>query len=212
MPERLLALVGLGCAVLFLTGLYFDLPSLRLTKLVPILALAILVRPGPGDTYARLMASGLVFSALGDLLLEREGLFLSGLLAFLVAHLLYGSAFVFDVRHPSWPRIVPFAAWGAMAWAALRPGLGAMAGPVFAYLLAILAMMWRAWARVGRSPRGSRSALWAGAGALLFGASDTLIAFDRFRAPIPLVRWPIILLYWAGQWSLARSARPFRVW
>jgi hypothetical protein len=72
-------------------------------------------------------------------------------------------------------------------------------------------MMWRAWARVGRSPRGPRSALWAAAGALLFGASDTLIAFDRFHAAIPLVEWPIILLYWAGQLGVARSARAFRL-
>ena len=86
-----------------------------------------------------------------------------------------------------------------------------MAGPVLAYLLAILTMMWRAWARVGRSPRGSASAFWAAAGALLFGASDTLIAFDRFQAPIPLGGWPIILLYWAGQFGLARSARPGRL-
>jgi uncharacterized membrane protein YhhN len=203
------AILGLGCAVLFLTGPFFDLASLRLlAKPVPVLALALLVGAGPRDSYSRLIASGLLFSALGDLLLEQEGRFLAGLLSFLVAHLLYGSAFVLDVRHPAWPRMLPFAAWGGVAWAALRPGLGAMEGPVLVYLLAILAMMWRAWACVGRSPRGIRSAYWAAAGALLFGASDTLIAFDRFRAEIPFARWPIILLYWAGQWGIARSARP----
>ncbi len=210
--ERVLALLGLGCAALFLVGLFADLPSLRLlTKPVPVLTLAILVLAGPRDAYSRMMASGLLVSALGDLLLEREGLFLAGLLAFLLAHLLYGAAFILDVRQPAWPRLVPFAAWGGGAWAVLRPGLGAMAGPVLVYLLATLAMMWRAWARVGRSPRGRASAFWAAAGAVLFGASDTLIALDRFHAGIPLVRWPIILLDWAGQWGLARSARPFRL-
>ena len=179
---------------------------------MPVLALALLVGKGPRDSYTRLIASGLAFSALGDLLLELQGRFLAGLLAFLMAHLLYGSAFWLDVRDPAWPRVVPFAIWGALAWAALRPGLGALAGPVLFYLLAILAMMWRAWARVGRSRRGPESAWWAAAGALLFGLSDTLIALDRFRAEIPLARWPIILLYWAGQWGLARSARPFRLW
>jgi hypothetical protein len=34
----------------------------------------------------------------------------------------------------------------------------------------------------------------------------TLIAFDRFDAPIPGVRLPIMLLYWLGQWGIAASA------
>jgi len=44
------------------------------------------------------------------------------------------------------------------------------------------------------------------AGAVAFGASDTLIAFDRFAAPIPRVRWPIMVLYWLGQSGIAASA------
>ena len=40
-------------------------------------------------------------------------------------------------------------------------------------------------------------------GAILFAASDTLIAFDRFHAPIVGVRYPIMLLYWAGQLGIA---------
>jgi uncharacterized membrane protein YhhN len=51
--------------------------------------------------------------------------------------------------------------------------------------------------------------LWAAAGAILFGLSDTLLAFDRFRGEIPHARYPIILLYWAGQIGIARSARAF---
>ena len=39
-----------------------------------------------------------------------------------------------------------------------------------------------------------------------FGASDTLIAFNRFAAPIPGVRWPIMILYWLGQSGIAASA------
>ncbi len=44
-------------------------------------------------------------------------------------------------------------------------------------------------------------------GAVSFGASDTLIAFDRFAAPIPGVRWPIMILYWLGQSGIAASAQ-----
>jgi uncharacterized membrane protein YhhN len=74
-------------------------------------------------------------------------------------------------------------------------------------MAAIGAMLWRAAARVGA--RGaSRRAEWSAiAGAILFAASDTLIALDRFRAEVPGARYAVILLYWAGQLGLALSAR-----
>ena len=40
---------------------------------------------------------------------------------------------------------------------------------------------------------------------LAFALSDNLIAFDRFRAPIPESAYPVILLYWLGQTGLALS-------
>ena len=68
-------------------------------------------------------------------------------------------------------------------------------------------MVWRAAARVGHSGA-PRPGEWAGlGGAILFALSDTLIALDRFHAPLAGVRVPIILLYWAGQLGIARSAR-----
>lgn len=89
--------------------------------------------------------------------------------------------------------------------------LGMLAVPVAVYMTAIGAMMWRAAARVGPGREGAVTGL---LGAMLFGLSDTLIALDRFRAPIPGARYAIILLYWAGQagitWSVQRasSGRP----
>ena len=98
-------------------------------KPLPALLLAAWVtrrcRDGPG----RLVAAGLVLSALGDAFLEL-GLFLPGLVSFLLAHVGYVAAFVaFDSR-PALLRSLPFAAWGLGAFLYLRPGLGAMAGPV----------------------------------------------------------------------------------
>ncbi|HEY6547527.1 MAG TPA: lysoplasmalogenase, partial [Vicinamibacteria bacterium] len=150
-------------------------------------------------------------SALGDLILEDQGLFLWGLGAFLVAHLFYVSAFLRGSQKLAGWRLVPFLLWGALAWASVRPGLGTMAWPVLAYFVAILAMMWRASALFDRSPGSRERALWALTGAVLFGLSDTLLALDRFRGEIPYVHYPIILLYWAGQIGIARSARAFPV-
>jgi len=99
-------------------------------------------------------------------------------------------------------RAIPFALWGSAVCALLWPRLGPLRLPVALYVAVICAMMWRAAAQVG--PAGGWTAL---LGALLFAASDTLIAFDRFQAPITLVRYPIMALYWAGQLLLALSSR-----
>jgi uncharacterized membrane protein YhhN len=54
----------------------------------------------------------------------------------------------------------------------------------------------------------------AAVGAILFGLSDTLIAIERFRTPLPGAPFAIIVLYWAGQAGIAASApcarRPIR--
>ena len=135
------------------------------------------------------------------------GRFVAGLATFLCAHVAYTAAFLRDERRLRLERALPFAVWLLAAFAWIRPGLGDMTVPVVVYMLAIGAMMWRAAARWGAHP-GAASAL---VGAALFGLSDTLIAIDRFRAPIPGARYAIILLYWAGQTGIAASAaRPTR--
>jgi uncharacterized membrane protein YhhN len=194
---KILAGAGALAAVAFLT-----VPGAHrlVVKPVPVLCLAAWVRGQTPDAYARRLALGLLLSAVGDVALE-AGLFAVGLSVFLVAHLAYIAAFLADTRRRAALRALPFAAWGLGVYA-LLPRLGSMAAPVGAYVAVICAMMWRAAARLG-GPPGAALAL---AGAVSFAASDTLIALDRFRAPIPGVRLPVMLLYWAGQFGIAASA------
>lgn len=194
-------------AAVYVAALAFDASTVRLwAKPVPAVVLAILVAASGPGRYPRAIAAGLLLSALGDVLLEFPGRFVPGLVAFLLAHVAYTTAFLTDERRWRLARAAPFALWllGAFLW--LRPGLGPMEGPVVVYMLAIGAMMWRAAARVGGPDEapGARTAL---VGAVLFGLSDTLIAIDRFQAPFPGARYAIILLYWAGQAGIAASAR-----
>jgi alkenylglycerophosphocholine hydrolase len=87
----------------------------------------------------------------------------------------------------------------------LWPTLGAMRLPVTVYALAIGAMMWRAAARArDDDPR----ALLGLAGAIVFALSDSLIALNKFRAPIEGVRVPILLTYWSAQTLVALSVPP----
>jgi uncharacterized membrane protein YhhN len=201
-----LAGVGIGTALLYFVGMAAALPALCLAvKPFPALALAAWVALRCPRLLGRLTAAGLVLSAVGDMLLE-TGSFLPGLLAFLSAHLAYVAAFLSAERRPLLGRALPFVAWGLLAFSVLHPGLGAMALPVAVYVAVICTMMWRAAVRVGSPGTPALAASLGLAGAVAFGASDTLIAFDRFAAPIPGVRWPIMVLYWLGQAGIASSA------
>jgi alkenylglycerophosphocholine/alkenylglycerophosphoethanolamine hydrolase len=201
---RALAALATVAALLYLAGLAFDARALRLlSKPVPVLALAALVLSGHRDGYAAALATGLTLSALGDALLEVPGRFVAGLASFLCAHVAYTGAFLLDERRLRMARALPFAIWLLAAFVWIRPGLGDLTVPVVMYMLAIGAMMWRAAARSGAHP-GAEVAL---VGATLFGLSDTLIAVDRFRAPISGAPYAIILLYWTGQAGIAASAR-----
>jgi alkenylglycerophosphocholine hydrolase len=195
----------------YLAGLAWHLPLLCLVcKPIPVLVLAAWVFQASGRA-ARAVGCGLLLSALGDVLLEGRGLFLAGLGAFLLAHLAYTAAFLADERRLRLVRALPFLAWLGAAAALFWSGVGPLALPVAVYMTAIGAMMWRAFARVDPGRAGALTGL---AGAVLFGLSDTLIALDRFRAPISGVRYAVILLYWAGQagiaWSIQRAPSPQR--
>jgi uncharacterized membrane protein YhhN len=167
----------------------------------PVACLVVWVARDGAGRLGRLVTIGLAVSAFADAAIEWS--FLAGLALFLVAHLVYVAAFVADERSPRLLRAVPFAAYGVTMYRVLAPGLGPLAFPVALYALAISTMMWRAAARV-------RPGEWAGwialLGALCFGASDTLLAFDRFHAPVPGAAWLVMLTYWAGQAGIAASA------
>jgi alkenylglycerophosphocholine hydrolase len=200
--------IGLAGAGLYVAGVARRQRAWRVAgKPAPALALAAWTLEGPRDAYSRRVATGLALSALGDVLLEDEHRFQQGLLAFLAAHVAYTSAFAHGCRTPALRRAAACGAFGAASYAFLWPGLGRLRLPVAIYVAAIGAMLWRAAARVGHDGD-ARAAQWAGAaGAVTFAASDSVLALDRFRAPIAAAEYPVIALYWLGQLGIAASAR-----
>ncbi len=198
-------LAGASAAAAFFVGLEFDLGTLRLlAKPLPALVLAAWAARAGAARIGSLVAAGLVLSAVGDVLLEL-GSFVPGLLAFLAAHLAYTSAFTLGRPRIALLQALPFLAFGVSMFLVLRPGLGPLTLPVGVYIAVICTMMWRAAARVGLGTAPSGGA-WLGlAGALAFGASDSLIALDRFHGAIESVQVPVMLLYWLGQWGIAAS-------
>ncbi len=152
------------------------------------------------------LALGLALSALADVLMQRPDGFLAGLAVFLVAHLAYTTGFWRGRPALLAARALPFLLFGSLMGFWITPGTAGMAIPVGVYVLAISLMMWRAAALAGAPrlhPLVGRLAL---GGAILFAASDSLIAIHRFVAPQAWANPPIMLLYWIGQTGIAASA------
>lgn len=152
-----------------------------------------------------LLALAFLLSSLGDLFLALKGdarNFMRGLVAFIVSHLFYISVMV---PLASSPETLPakaaslFVGLGAIAlYLSLAPSLGRMKLPFGAYLVAILVMALSALAIPAGQP-------WLGLGAVLFVLSDSVIALDKFRGPIPyrgLIVWGT---YYVGQAMMALS-------
>lgn len=150
---------------------------------------------GPFDY---LLFCGLLLSFLGDVLLlgRRDGFFLGGLVAFLLAHVVYTLAFSGQSSFPTgWLGAVGLASSAFLVW--LWPRLGSWRVPVLAYCAVISLMLWSALG-VGDGR------VWLGA--LLFFLSDIFVARGRF---VRQDRWNTLLglpLYYLGQYLLAWAA------
>ena len=160
--------------------------------------------------YQTWIVLGLLASLVGDvcLMLEGEGWFARGLVAFLMAHLLYIVAFtVARAGHAApWYDALPFVLYGVVILRILWPHLGEMRAPVFAYVAVILLMAWQAanrWIAV----QGAVGSTWALAGAYLFVLSDSVLALSRFRGTWRSARFWVLSTYFAAQWLLAFSVR-----
>ena len=211
LKERLptiLAVLGALCAAAFLAGVGWMPVELAVPiKAVPCSAMAIavlLARPG---TSGKLIGLGLGLSVVGDVLLELPmDLFVPGLVAFLLAHLVYIGALALRWRGLAPIAAVLFFAWGGSAFFVLQPGLGAVTIPVAVYCAVIATMGWRASAGVKGEPD-RRLAMLAVAGAVLFMFSDTVLAFNKFHTPFGGARYLNMVSYWSGQLLLCLAAR-----
>ena len=216
---RVLAAIGLIAAVVYVVSLWINLPTVKLiTKGIPVLCLSVWLFALPRDRFANLIMAGLIVSLVADLVLQWDpALFLPGLLIFLIAQLIYVAAFLSVAKRGSWVRLLPFAAWGLIAFLILNPYLSDLLLPVAVYIIAIVAMMWRAAALTGAQGKSQAFELAALLGAISFGLSDTLLALNHFiwhdtltffniNQAAPFISTLVIILYWLGQWGIALAA------
>ncbi len=208
MRPSLLLLALAGIALMLIGRLVGPEWLSLLGKPLPIVALLLWLRQASSGAYRTWIAVGLVFSLLGDLLLEWPAdLFVFGLGAFLLAHLAYLVAYLSSTRRLApGALLLAVAASGGMFALLASAGLGALLLPVVFYSLAIGCMLWRALARLAEPALERRSAWLAAVGALLFVLSDSLIGINRFVMPFEGASVAILLSYWLGQLGIAASA------
>ncbi|MEX0272919.1 MAG: lysoplasmalogenase [Flavobacteriaceae bacterium] len=155
-------------------------------------------------------ALGLLLSLLGDILLLKDaepGYFIGGLIAFLLAHVAY--TYVFSLhwnKKPDtlfWMGIIVLLGYGSLLFSYLQPHLGALQVPVVVYILGILAMATTALNR--KKEVVPQSFQWVLAGALFFIASDSILAINKFMAPVAYSHILIMGTYAAAQFCLVKG-------
>ena len=167
------------------------------------------VQPHPDQTYFLFIFIGLTFCLAGDILLvlRQDRMFLFGLVAFLVGHVFYVTAF-FYLAEPN--RLTLIGAFftvavsvGIYAW--LRPHLGSMYAPVVFYIIVISCMLCGAWSVLGtgRVPPVGQAQVFVGA--VCFYVSDLFVARDRFLKQAFINRLVGLPLYYTGQFLIAFS-------
>jgi uncharacterized membrane protein YhhN len=177
-----------------------------LTMLI-IIALAISAMVSGGPTmYRLLILAGLFFSIAGDVFLMIPGdKFLAGLLAFLLAHIAYTTAFVFGKGFGFTPWLASiFALIWIVIFIVIVPYTERnMKLPVIIYMLVIVVMVWQAWERT--VSMGSGLSVIAAVGAVFFLVSDGMLGFNRFRKPFHSADFLVLSTYFTAQYLIAYS-------
>lgn len=156
----------------------------------------------------------LIFSLLGDILLmfveKSPNYFMFGLIAFLLAHVMYILVFL-KHRNPSKKPtgfIVILLLYAVGLFYFLMDRLGDMLIPVLVYMTVILTMSATAFLRKGQVSNISYKLVFLGA--VLFMVSDSVLAMNKFYAPVPLSSIVIMLTYALAQYFIVLGIKKER--
>ena len=201
-------------SIIYLTGILIPPPTIEIylkpVLLLPLIAAAIIA---PDLKNKMILISALVFSWTGDTLLlfvSKNGVFfIYGLVAFLIAHLLYIALFRKELKRKvttikwSLQPLIFILIYLFILLIILIPHLGGLTIPVIIYAIVISAMLYMARLLSLQWP--GPSAFYLLSGAICFVASDTFLALDKFYHPLPLSGFWIMATYLYAQGALVKS-------
>ena len=205
--RALVVLALVACAALVTCQLLGVAIGAIISKLVASTAfLAVAIHSGAARSrYGRTVFLGLICAWCGDMFLlgDSQGLFLAGLVSFLLGHVAYVAAFWRHGQSYRWSlsALLPVAAISFLVSAWLAPFLPPdMVIPVRVYTFIISLMVMTAF-----GARGAGSTALIPAGAALFYLSDLSVATMQFTEPeFPTYIWGLPF-YYTGQLMLALS-------
>jgi len=161
---------------------------------------ALIVYATAGAQPSGWLIAALVFSLLGDVyLMLPADLFAPGLVAFLLAHLAYIADFEAPVTWRVIWLVVLLAGSVPLALRIMRAVKESALRPAIALYMTVITLM-----VASALASGSRLAV---VGALLFFASDGVLAWNRFVHPFPRGPLAVIVTYHLGQLALATALR-----
>jgi uncharacterized membrane protein YhhN len=182
------------------------------TILVIVVAVLSLWTPQAQSSFTLWIALGLILSLGGDvaLMFKSNRAFLIGLVLFLLAHIVYSVAFTVPNGFHTGDLVTGavLLVLAAVVYRYLKPGLGAMQGPVIVYILVICFMVNRAASAFFGDAFSTAQAWLMTLGATLFWLSDLALAVNRFRLPFKAERLSLFL-YYGGQLLIALSPSYF---
>ncbi|MBC53333.1 MAG: hypothetical protein CMQ34_05795 [Gammaproteobacteria bacterium] len=184
--------------------LYIALPDLIPSswrwffKIIPIAMLLQLALTRTRDKTRTLLSLGLILSAIGDVLLAQQGMFVQGLAAFLLAQITYTILFLtqFQWQPRRLPWVLLIIVYALVCTLLIVPAAGDMTAPVTAYMIAISLMA------IAAGLRHDAQFMWVAMGALIFMISDTLIAVNQFVAPFAYSGVAVMTTYYLAQWLI----------
>lgn len=162
-------------------------------------------------TVRPLVLSALIFSLIGDISLLFDSVssiyFIVGLTSFLLAHISYIFVFILGKNYKVNARFffypIPFLIFVALVFSKIYPNLDELLIPVVGYMLVILIMLVSAMGRY--KTVNHKSFIWVIVGACVFALSDSILALDKFSAPIPhSVLWTMST-YAFAQYAIIRG-------
>ncbi|MBI1814699.1 MAG: lysoplasmalogenase [Deltaproteobacteria bacterium] len=161
---------------------------------------ALLIYAATGAHCSVALLTALVLSLLGDVFLMLPvDLFAAGLGSFLLAHV----AYIADFNVASTPRVL----WWLVVVAAASPLIRRIMRAVSPEALRPAVGVYTAVISLMVASAIASGSLLAGIGALLFFASDGIIAWDRFVQKLSWARVAIIATYHLGQLGLVLALR-----
>lgn len=212
------AVIFWAVTVAHLFCIYMDWPQQRVyTKfiLVPILMWYLYTSQADNNPVKGMWRAylGLFFSWVGDVLLIGEGanFFLSGMIAFVTAHVYYSLFFIQTVPVKKetagvfYKTLIGLSIVSGLLFIQLRNALGAYQVPILLYMLFISLMASLAVHTTTNIQYKKFAIQTFVPGALLFVTSDAILATNKFYAHLPVLDLAVMLTYAGAQYFLTKG-------